>query len=100
MKLERLLVHACLRAGFGGVSRAGARQAGLDIDIDENCEIGFEAAAGYAIERQHSLRSQAAAAALIRQAGIGEAVRQYDFAAAERGHDELVDVLGAGGEIE
>ena len=44
--------------------------------------------------------AQSAADALVDQGGIGEAVREHDFAAVQRGQNPLVHVLRARGEIE
>ena len=85
---------------LGQIAGAGARQAGFRVDIHQQREIGLEAAAGDALEREDGIHSQVAAAALIDQRGIRETVGQNDFAAVQRRADPLIHVLGARGEIE
>src|ERR1022692_4583444 len=60
-----------IQAGFavrrGGVAGAGASQAGFGIDVDEQSEIGLEAAAGDAFERGDGVGAKVAPAALDRK---------------------------------
>ena len=70
-----------------GVAGAGAGQAGFEVDIHQQGEVGHEAAAGDAVEGDDGVGAEAAAAALVDQAGIREAVGEHDLAAVERRQD-------------
>lgn len=74
--------------------------AGGYVDIDEDGEIGLNVAAGNLVESEDGVGIEAAAAALVTERGIGEAVTEYDGAAVERGTDDLFHILGAAGEVE
>ena len=88
------------QCGCGQVAGAGARQAGFGVDIHQQGEIGLEAAAGDAFQRDDGFCAEVAAAALVDQRGIREAVGEHDLAAVERGGDPLIHILRARGEIE
>src|SRR5436853_381859 len=49
------------------VSSLGARLAGLRIDVQQQREVGLEAAAGDSVERQHGGRAEPPSAGLIRE---------------------------------
>src|SRR5579862_1761623 len=80
------------------VAAAGAFDAGGDVGVHEDGEIGLQVVAQDAVEFEHGFTSELAAGSLIGLSGIGEAVAEYDFALRHRGCDDFVDVLGARGE--
>src|ERR1700722_1764344 len=79
MKLGVFVVDAGFLLAETFVSAAGAGKAGVEIDIDEDGGVGFEAAAGNAVEREHDFGIEAAAVPLVCQRGIGEAVAENDL---------------------
>src|SRR5579859_99794 len=99
VEFHRLFVHAGFRCGPGGVTGVGAGQAGLDIDVDENREIRLETTAGHAVQCEDGFGAESAAAALISQAGIGEAIGYHDLTPGEGRQNQLIHVLRTGGEV-
>jgi len=98
VELDGLLVHAALDRVQ--VALARAREARLEVDIDQQRHVRSQAAAGDAREVGDYLFSEAAPEALVGQRGICEAIREDDFAFGQGGENHLLYVLRAGGEIE
>ena len=75
--------------------RVGAGESLDGVDIEQDGEVGLEAAGGVVIELVEEVAIEAAAVALVGDGGIGVAVAEDDGAAIEGGTDEAVDVVGA-----
>jgi hypothetical protein len=76
---------------------ARARQARIDAEVEQEGEVGL-APRGPALEVGDAAGVDAAAAALVGEAGVGEAVAHDRRAARERRFDELAHQLRARGE--
>ena len=94
------LVNTRLVGAGAFIAAPGACEACLCIDVDEDRDVGPEAATGDAVEIAHDFGVESAPAALIDQGGIGEAVAEHGAAGFERGPDHFVDILGAAGKVE
>ncbi len=74
-------------------ARAGARD--FHRNVEQQREIGLEAAGRGGAQRAQRARIQAASVALIRESGIDEAIAQHDFACLEGGPNHVGYVLRA-----
>jgi len=94
------------KAGFVGavlvggavVAAAGAVKGGFKGGQQQEGQVGLEVAADEAVESEHRIRAELAAAALVGFGGVGEAVAEDDFAGVEGGLNDFGDGLGAVGE--
>jgi hypothetical protein len=93
-----------LEAGFvGRCVRTPAQRplhAGFDVEVEEEGKVRPHTAAGQAFERRDDLGTQLPAVTLIRGRGVVEAIRDDNPAGFESGEDDLLDVLGAGREVQ
>src|SRR5215469_3275893 len=100
VKGEALLVDT----GFGGVAALVAPprslQAGIEVDIDQEGQVGDKAVTCDAIEIQNHLRIQPAAATLVHQRRVGEPVTDHILAAGKCGTYYLLHILGAASEVQ
>ena len=80
-------------------ARARARRC-LQIDIHDQREVGLQAAAGDAVERQHRVHAEPAPAALIDERGIRRSGPRARFPRGQRRQHHFVDALRARGEVE
>lgn len=79
---------------------AGARQALLHRQVEQQGEVRNEAIGGPALQFGDALERLAAATALVGVAGVGEAVGQDPASRRQRGTDGTAHQLGARGEHE
>ena len=94
VKGERFAADAVLGFGVGAGESLGG------IEIEEDGDVGLEAAGGLVVELLEEVAIKAATVALVGDGGVGVAVAEDDGAALEGGADEAVDVMGAVGEEE
>src|SRR3569833_3406986 len=95
-----LVIDARIGLASALVAAFGACEAGVEIDVDEDGGVRLETLAGDAVELADDGGIETAAAALINERGIGEAIAEDDLALGKRGADNFFHVLGAAGEIE
>src|SRR5258708_6940000 len=96
MERRRLRVDSrFIRARAPPVAMVGARQPGVSIDVDDQCQIRNRTAAGDPIAIKNGLKPQIPALALISKRRSGEAIRKNDLALFQRRQDPLLDILRA-----
>ena len=76
------------------------RQRNLQRHVEQDGEAGTKVALHPLFELGNIGLRQAAAAALVGEGGIGETVGHHGYAVLQRGQDNAVDMLGAGGKHE
>src|SRR5450756_947172 len=83
--------------GLDAVGRAaGARQPHERIDVEDDREVGQQAAQTRLVDGQHRVDAQSAGEALIGERRVDEAVEDEHAAGAELGQQHALDELGAG----
>src|SRR6185312_15685982 len=100
MEGRALVIDARFSLANALVPAFGASEAGFEIDIDQDGEVGAQSLTGDPVELTNDGRIEAAATALVNERRIGEAIAEHDPAFGERGADDFLHVLGAAGEIE
>jgi hypothetical protein len=76
-----------------------AVHAGGEIDINQDRQVGMDVLARDSVEIEDDTGIEAAAASLINQSGIGEAVAEDDVSLWKRWANHLLYILGATGEV-
>ena len=82
--------------GFLPCPSAGALQADIGREVENEGDIGHGCADGNALERCHQRRLDIAGDALIHTGGIDEAVAENDIATGKRWPDHAIQMIGTG----
>ena len=80
MKLARLVIHAGFVSGAAGITHPRASERGIEIQVDQKREVGREAVAGNAVERENGFGAKPARIALVGKRGVGETVANNNLA--------------------
>ncbi len=88
-------LHPC-RGALPVITSPGPGEAGCEIRLQQNRQIGLQIIADEAVHFEHDFAAQLAAATLIGLGGISEAVTQDDFSGGKGRADDLGDALAPG----
>jgi hypothetical protein len=100
MKRGALIIDTGFRLADALIPLLRAREAGVQVDVDQHGYIGLQALAGDPVEFEDSIRRETATAALIDERGVRKAVAQDSRAGFEGGADHLFHVLRPAGEVQ
>jgi len=78
MESQGFLFEPAFVLGGGGIAMAGAVDALLRRDVDDESEVGLQAATGEAVELADEAEVKPAAMSLVGERSIGEAVAEDD----------------------
>ena len=95
VKLQVLRVHAAGLLPIVTALLEAARQAELNVQVEQHRQIRKDASGGERVHMVQRRGFKAKPAALIRHGRRGKPVAHHDAAAAEPGAESLSDVLGA-----
>jgi hypothetical protein len=99
VKCAWLVVNSSFGACGFFVAMTRAVHAGGEIDVNQDSQIGLDVLARDSVEIEDDTGIEAAAASLINQSGIGEAVAEDDVSLLKRWTNYLLYILGATGEV-